>query len=177
MIPLLSPTPSFRRAPDQPRGFRAPRGAIRGVRIHYSDYHRALGRTSAQKAGLRYEDAIQRSLLERYPDGSYASAPHIHFQDDSGYRTCLPDGILTLDGVKYILEIKRAHCALAWWQLERLYRPLVATYYHDRQVRVCEIAKSFDPSIVFPAEPRRIQSIINLPSLLESDFGVLVWKP
>lgn len=177
MIPLLSPTPDRSRHAGVPTNFRPLSGRPRRVRLFFSDYSRALGRTSAQKQGLRYEETIQRALLERYVGSEYAASPHIHFEDDSGARTCLPDGILALGGITYILEIKRAHCAIAWWQLERLYRPLIANYYHDRQIRVCEIVRTYDPAVTFPVDVKRIESIDDLPLLGESDFGVLLWKP
>lgn len=178
MIPSLSPTPQ-RRPPECPTNIRLLRGRPSNIRlIPSSTYTRATGRTTAQKTGLRYEEKVQRALLDYFkPPREYLAAPFIHYSDDRGYHTRVPDGIATIDGVKYILEIKLGHTEVSWWQLERVYRPLVEAYYHTFPVRVCEICRSFDPMVSFPSKFRRLESIDELPSLGKGEFGVLRWKP
>lgn len=177
MIPSLLSTLDRRIAAERPHNFRLIAGPSRVTRVIPTDYARALGRTDAQRTGLRYEEKVQRALLDRFEPEAYWSAPHIHFCDNSGHRTAMPDGLLTLDGIKYVFEIKIGHCAQAWWQLERLYRPLVEQYYHSFEVRVCEICRSFDPAVSFPATIKRLESLDDLSSLGRDDFGVLTWRP
>lgn len=181
MLPQLLPTPSRRLAP--PADFHPLVGRPEAVRVSHSGlYQRGVGQSVAQKSGLRYEEKVQRALLAHYNiaedvETPYHAGSYIHFRDDSGYRTCLPDGLLDLQSILYIIEIKIAHMARAWWQLERLYRPLIQRYSPRREIRVCEIVRSYDPSVAFPVDVTRLESLDDLSSLQKSDFGVLVWNP
>ena len=52
-----------------------------------------------------------------------------------------------------IVEIKYNHCALAWWQLYKLYLPVISKIFgSDWTYSCCEVVKWFDPQTNVPEE-------------------------
>ncbi len=159
------------RALRPPRGFHPPSGGFRDVRLAgHSPVGR--GRTVAQKMGLRYEQRVHDVLSAIY-DERYRQSPSILFHDLYGHRRAIPDGLLAIDDHLVIVEVKYTHCELAWWQLKRLYSPLLVTLYPGRRIRHVEICRSYDPSVVFPGDHRLVTSLHSLP---ETEVGVIQWK-
>lgn len=130
------------------------------------------GRTAAQKAGLRYENKVL-SLLEMEYGNSVQRSPVIEFFDASGPRRIIPDALITLGNVLAILEIKISHRDGAWWQLRKLYEPVIRLVKPEAQIAVCEICRTSDLTIPFP-EP--IDALTNISDLTPSRMGVLTWK-
>lgn len=137
--------------------------------------HRRRGLSAAQKAGLLYEDKVQRELTES--NSEYIASPTIHFNDDSGARTIIPDGLLNLPGRVIIVEIKSQHMPEAWWQLDQLYRPVIQQRRPLCPVLCLEICRSYDPAMPFPAEFNLFASlgeaIMSPPAVT---LGVLPWR-
>lgn len=139
------------------------------------------GQTFSQRAGNRFEAQVQ-SALEKDFGPHYHNNPWFAFKDASGGRRCRPDGLILCAPklelpLALILEIKIRHMPDAWWQLRRLYGPVVQVAYPRQTVRLVEIVKEYDCAMPFPEQPRFIDSLDE--ALKEEPFeeiGVLIWK-
>ena len=182
MFPSLSPLSDLGTAglevkvPPPPR-FRAPATNVRNVRFEPQEYARAKGDTAAKEAGLRYEEKVQHKLLDLFPGGYYAS-PKVSWFDDAGFRLCYPDGIITATDRVVIFEIKLQHSPEAWWQLRKLYTPVMQAKIVGLPIQVIEVVRSYDPAMPFP---ELVSLVADLDSYLDDasfipSFGVLVWK-
>lgn len=89
----------------------------------------------AKELGLKYEKKVQEKLREECPDGLELN-PWFAFKDEMGMRYCSPDAILIAKDVIVVFEIKYSHTALAWWQLRRLYAPVLAVWGQKRVIGV-----------------------------------------
>lgn len=158
-----------------PPKFRAPLGEIRDVRIEETspeDYAAQQGTSAAQRAGLAYESRIQRTLI-RELGPLYRPAPSVYFSDDRGRRCCIPDGLVIRDMACVVIEIKSQHMPEAWWQLRKLYEPVLRKVYPV--VALLEICKSYDPHMPFPETPLLLDGITK-DRLGDGEFGVYPWK-
>lgn len=108
------------------------------------------GFTPAQRSGLRYEAKVQNAISNLFPD--YIPSPHVQFLDSAGWRTCIPDGLLSLREALFIFEIKNQHSPESWWQLEKLYRPVLQILYPSKRIFCLEVCRLFDPATPYPAE-------------------------
>lgn len=135
-------------------------------------------RTSAQKAGLRYERAIREALTKCF-GSSYRPAAWFNFTTtDGSRRKCQPDGLLRFHDHVVILEVKHIHTPDAWWQLRKLYQPVVLAALPDVDVRVCEICTTFDSQRSVPEPVVFLNSFDDLMQLHRRDaFYVLPWRP
>ena len=154
-----------------PRGFRPIVGVPSNVRFG-GTVPRNLGRTAAQKLGLAYEQRIHDVLSAIYGD-HFVPHPAILYNDRRGLRRAIPDGTLRLGDILLIVEIKLSHTERAWWQLTRLYAPLLRELFPTLTIRGVEICRSYDPNVVFPEPQHFIQSLHALPP---RGVGVLQWK-
>lgn len=169
------PLPAVPFAPLQP-----PLGFVPAIRVSSATrrgvgpFKASRGNSAAQKAGLRYEKKV-KAFLERSFGPLFISGPWFEFVDQSERRWCQPDGIVVEESLITIVEIKYSWCALAWWQLVRLYAPVVGRAY-NRPTRLICITRSFDPSTICPAHPYLMTGLGDN-RFLFSDVGVLKWKP
>lgn len=157
-----------------PPKFRAPLGRIRDVNMEetpHEHYAAAKGTSSAQKAGLSYESRVQRQLMQIFGP-NYKPSPSIYFSDDRGRRCCIPDGIILGPSLSVVVEIKSQHMPEAWWQLRKLYEPVLRTVYPH--VALLEICKSYDAQMPFPEAVRLLGS--SPLDLNDGEFGVVAWK-
>jgi hypothetical protein len=103
---------------------------------------------------LKYERKALARLYERYP-GRLVWSPWIRFRNPAGsWRWCQPDGLL-IDveaGQVVVLEVKHHHTSDAWWQLEKLYRPVVQRMLPEQlwRLAVVEVVRWYDPAVLFP---------------------------
>lgn len=134
---------------------------------------RASGRRGK---GQRYERDVQEALLSRYPD-AYVPSLWIRFlrEEANGSREwawCQPDGIL-LDirsSRLTIVEIKLKHTEQAWWQIRRLYEPVLRAIFGDGwKYQAVEICRWLDPQTSFPERTIFVPDISEVP---EGAFGV-----
>jgi hypothetical protein len=146
------------------------------VRFGNSDYQTATGLSDAQRAGLRYERDFNIYMSKEFPD--YVPGPHIHFYSDEAARTVQPDGVLAFSEVVYVFEIKYQHVPEAWWQLVKLYRPLVERIFVGKPVRCVEVCRSYDPATGFPCDVELIDDLSKWLYRSEpSDvFGIYKWR-
>lgn len=165
-----------------PRRFRAVSGTLRRVvKPDNVEYERKFAACQTKSAGLQYEAQVQRMLQDLWPH--YEAEPAFEFYDDSGFRLARPDGLLQLHDRAVIFEIKRYHEPTAWWQLFRLYGPIVEAWSRKR-VQLCEITRSYDPQIVWPGpidvvEPLKLKSwVISNRALARActNTGVYQWR-
>lgn len=132
------------------------------------------GRTAAQRLGLAYEQKVIDVLSAIYADKFMHSVPLL-FEDRHGLHRCIPDAVLRLDDVSIvIIEVKLTHTARAWWQLERLYLPVIRQMVgpHARIYRA-EICRSYDPGVAYPGPHTLVNSLHKLP---RDAVGILQWK-
>ena len=126
--------------------------------------------------GARYEARAQAHLLANYPD-NYVPSPWIQFATQTGLRYCQPDGLFfDLPRAQLtIIEIKLKHTARAWWQLQRLYLPVVKEIFpaHCWHYSLLEVCCWLDPSEPFPTT----YDLIDEPYLSPpGHFGVMTWR-
>lgn len=174
--PFLSPlsaSPNVALATRTPSSFKPIVGTPSNVAFSDFKHGKGRGHTAAQKAGLKYEERVLEKLSQEFPLG-FRAQPSINYSDSSGRRLAIPDGILRYRDSVVIVEIKYSHCELAWWQLRKLYQPLLLhlTNYH---ISLLEICKSYDPSVAFPEPVQLISSLEEL-SPDNDQVKVLQWK-
>lgn len=159
-------------AVSPPRGFKPLNGPVSEVRFG-GRVPVPRGGTAAQKAGRHYEQRVQDVLQEIYVD-KFRASPSILYRDKkSRLRRAIPDGLLDVGNYLLVIEIKLTHTEKAWWQLERLYAPLVQHLFLNRRILLVEICRSYDPTIQFPLPHERITSL-HAPSI--PHVGVLQWR-
>ena len=124
----------------------------------------------ARASGVRYEKKVHSYLSETYPE-EYVIAPWVRFHSRGGTKAlyCQPDALL--------LEIKIKHTADAWWQVRRLYLPVVQHIFGlDWAYIAVEITKWFDPHTKFPERFEFVDPADSLPKLSPDEFHVYIWN-
>lgn len=167
-------TPSQQPCPP-PRRFRP---ATNVGRVELANQAPAFAKTprrlqGAKGNGIRYERKAQ-SYLSNLFGAQYLAGPWFIFEEGDSERWCQPDGLLFLADKIVLVEIKLAHCALAWWQLEHLYLPVVRHFYGDRDYATCEVVRWYDPAIAFP---RQVTLLPDLRNASPTQFSVHICKP
>jgi hypothetical protein len=133
--------------------------------------------TPAQRMGLRYERKVLSYLSGVFP--GFIPSQWFRYASDAGTKWCQVDGLLLLPGGKVLIfEVKYSFVEAAWWQLRKLYEPVVRRAYYAREVGLCLICRSYDPSKRFPEEVELLPDLKiwgERPSF--SKIGVFSWKP
>jgi len=136
------------------------------------------GIKGAKAAGIRYERKAQSHLCAKYPL-TYVQGPWLTYRTLGHPRPyyCQPDGLFVdfERGVVTIVEIKIKHTATAWWQLRRLYEPVLRNLLGPDlwEFSFLEIVRWYDPHVAFPQE----HSLMRDPSRLNPGaFGVHIWS-
>lgn len=153
-------------------------GKLRNITIEFTHTAGSSGLTAAQKAGLRYEAKAQLHLRELLTD--YCPSPIFYFIDDNGSRKCVPDGIYLprkFGDPIFVFEIKTQHMPEAWFQLRKLYEPVVRAKFPLSPVGCIEVCRSFDPEMQFPEKPVLLDDIQQAVRRETRSLGVYVWRP
>ncbi len=172
--PSLAPNMGGRelRGLRPPRSFKGIKGTPSNVRFGGTPRN-ARGRTAAQRMGLAYEVRVCDILSAIY-GRDFRAAPSILYEDRSGNRMAIPDAILKIDNTLVIVEIKLTHTERAWWQLQKLYQPLLSQLVTPgTPIHTVEICRSYDPDVKFPGPHAVTQS---LHRLSPHSTGILHWK-
>lgn len=139
--------------------------AWRSAEAPYSGRRRPRG---AKRAGVVYQRRVEAwdGLASA---NSVECSPWFCFLDDSGGRHyCQPDLLVRVGDKLLVCEIKIRWTSDAWWQLRKLYLPvLTRALAGSVLVPVC-ICRSYDPSISIPDPVQICKSIQEA-----SDPGVL----
>lgn len=181
MIPQLSPGSNLPACVPPRPGFKAPVGTICDIWIDWSKCVPGFGASAAQAAGLKYEAKVHDYLESVHH--SYAASPRLWYTDDAGRRYVVPDGIFPLDGVwrepKFLVlvEIKVRHMPEAWWQLKRLYEPILRVHRPNIPIYCLEVVSSYDPAMPFPCRVNLIRDLKGWLDAPTAEFTVLEWKP
>lgn len=137
-------------SPTPPRGFKPIKGEPKNVSFSRFKPPKSSGTTAAQKAGLRYEKRVVEALVDRFGPALWTQKA-ISFSDNSGLRAAIPDALIRMGDDLAIVEVKYSHCELAWWQLRKLYEPLLQRLTCAR-IRLIEVCYNYDPYVLFPEE-------------------------
>lgn len=155
-----------------PRSFKGIKGPALNVRFGGTP-RVARGHTAAQRDGLRYERRVIDVLSAIY-GADFRAGPSILYEDRTGCRMAIPDGILRIRHTLVVIEVKLSHTEKAWWQLKRLYAPLLAQMVvSGTPIATAEICRSYDPSVAFPGPAALTTSLHTLDPAVT---GILQWK-
>jgi hypothetical protein len=104
-----------------------------------------------------------------------APAPELRFTDNGVQRIAIPDGVLPLRDFGFVFEIKYSHCPEAWWQTEKLYKPLLEKWF-CRPFSSIEICRHYDPAVPFPSPVTLIGDLEEWCAEPRTEFGVFEWR-
>lgn len=160
-----------------PLGFRAAEGVRSAWLVGEGPFGRTprRGDTPARRQGLRYEKEVLAHLSDRLGVG-FRPSPWFKFTTGEGLRYCQPDGLFTHKEGVVIFECKYTFTSDAWWQLRKLYEPVVCAALKCNRVDHVVICRKFDPATVFPEPTQRTQLLDGWHAALHS-IGVYEWKP
>lgn len=173
---------SLRSLCPPPRRFR-PAGEILSAEFVYPPPFVVPHRTKnkARANGIRYEKKAYTYLQEAFPD-AIILGPWIKFRAKGKAKAifCQPDALI-LDirqSTITVIEIKLKHTSDAWWQVRRLYLPLVQHIFGtmDWNYISIELAKWFDPHTKFPERFEFVDNIRDAPTLPPHTFHVHLWN-
>lgn len=139
--------------------------------VPYANKRRRL--SPAQKAGLAYQKRIVKYCQS--PSWSVRAGEWYCYSDlGAKRRYCQPD-ILLDSGILeplVVVEVKLRWTALAWWQLRKLYVPVLQRVYPNVPAFVSlAICRSYDPAIQIPEKVNLCDDIFDAKP---SAFNVLV---
>lgn len=133
--------------------------------------------SAAKAAGIRYEWQVYEWLYDGL--GFKEQPVHIqhciHFSDDNGYRTVVPDAFVVLEKYVVLFEVKSQHMPETWWQCEKLYKPLLEELF-SRPVFCVEIVKSFDGQMPFPVPIELIDDLKKWVEGPSAEWSVFKWR-
>jgi len=158
-----------------PKGFRQA-SEVRAAWLVTAPPHSRISKssrnTAAQKAGKRYEKKVIEILNDIY---TTIPSPWISFDDKLGIeRLCQPDCLVIFDCSVVVVEIKRMHTVMAWFQLRKLYEPVVRCLFPDKNIVVAEVTSGFDPRTPWPESVEFSTSLQDLRDV--RSFGVIQWR-
>jgi hypothetical protein len=177
--------PSFSLVPDAggaltvrvrpPRGFRPAKTIYSAGFLNWTTINE--GHSASSKRGLRYESKVFDALEALYGH-QFMPNPWLWFDTPSGMRRCQPDGLIFLRDRVAIVEVKLTHVPDAWWQLRRLYEPVVKRIFPSRRLTLIEVCRYFDPFVMMPEHIGMLQSLPEIATEERSEpIKGLIWKP
>lgn len=139
---------------------------------------RAAGLAYERKAKVMLETCFFSliSPLSPPPEASLLLGPWISYKTAKSSRICYcqPDVLLVNSEEKKltIYEIKLQHCTFAWWQVRKLYEPILRKIYPNFTISAMEIVKWLDPHIPFPETFYYASSPFDL---FDNRFGIHIY--
>jgi hypothetical protein len=133
--------------------------------------------SAAQRAGLAYQRRVGEFLAGRDSNWRVLSSPWFAYCDWGGgkRRYCQPDFILADDSnsTAVLVEVKIRWTPAAWWQLEKLYLPVVRASKRWENLLLLCISRGYDPAIPAPAEPHFVDDVYQCKP---EQFNLLIFK-
>ena len=123
-----------------PKGFKAVKGLTAAKTIAEPQFAKTAGpQKGAKKRGLIYEQRVTRLLNQHFVG---ISGLWFEFVDQKGHRYAQADwvGFDWTKGRIYLVEAKLSRVPKAWWQLNRLYLPLVEFCFGRGNICLIEVA-------------------------------------
>lgn len=160
------------------------RGA-EGVRSAWLSSEGPYGRTptrlrgsAAQRAGIRYERKVIKFLSKEFGDNFTPSQWFRYANFINAPRFCQVDGLIRLNNLLIVCEIKVNFSSDAWWQLRHLYEPVVKLALAPERLALMVVCKSFDPAVPFPEDPSILPTIRGVcsPEWDCTKIGVFQWR-
>jgi len=126
------------------------------------------------RAGIRYERKVSKQLKLDLP-GIWIS-PWFRFQTELGdTRWCQPDALLVGKDQVVLFEVKVRSTSDAWWQLEKLYKPVVEKAFGRTVEGLVMVCKHFDPATTgLGGEPHHVFSFREASEA--RGFSVMQWR-
>lgn len=131
----------------------------------------------AKRKGLIYEERVINYLEDNKGEQWESIAgPWFEFADNSGHRYAQADwmGINLQQGRICIAEVKLSRVPEAWWQLNRLYKPLVEKLFPSWEISLLEIAATVY-SVAVPEEVKVVRKFeeaeVNKTSFMQVDYA------
>lgn len=139
--------------------------------------HPEKKRSAAQRLGISYERKALAHLAIELP---HEVLNHPAFRFRSAGKAfdehAIPDAIYLAKSVLTIFEIKIRHTADAWYQLRKLYLPVVQKAYPGYAINLVEVCKGFDPSIRLQGEVQLVEDLDSFTSEARIAFGIYLWS-
>lgn len=137
-------------------------------------------RSRSSQDGLKYEAKVVKMLTALYPElvsgawMKFAAGTFPYVRE----RWCQADAFLADHTLKrvYVFEIKLSHIANSWWQLQRLYIPVLRHIFIGYDFVPIEICKWYDPHTAFPVFFKPEPNIRELSKLSPNVFYVHIWS-
>lgn len=133
--------------------------------------------TTAQKAGIRYEQKVFSHLIDELPL-KITFHPAFRFNNGKKYdEYAIPDALhFAADGTINIIEIKLTHTADAWHQLNKFYLPIIQKVYPEKKINCIEICRSYDSTIKLPSSTTIIDVLSVFCASYQPSYGVYIWS-
>ena len=111
----------------------------------------------SQRAGLKFEEKMRGSLSALFPD--FRPGLWFFYSESSHHkgRRCQIDGLVEFKTRILLFEIKSQHTVNAWFQLRRLYQPIVEHVF-DKKCTVVEVVERGDAMMAYPERVRVVKS-------------------
>lgn len=174
---MLLSSPTMRTNCRAPRGFKAVKGCSWAKVCDTPQFAQNAkgGIKGAKKRGLLYQEKVVRKLEDRHEDWVGVPELWFKFKDFYGERYAQTDwiGINVELGRIVIVEVKLSRVPNAWWQLNRLYRPLVERIFPYWDIAMVEVVdKVYD--VLVPEEVKIVHELeaarINATSLMRIGY-------
>lgn len=160
------------------------RGA-EGVRSAWATSGGPFGRTparlrgsAAQRAGIRYERKAIKFLTKEFGK-DFTPSQWFQFTDMYGkVHFCQVDGLIRINNFLILCEIKVTFTSDAWFQLRKLYEPVIRKALNPPRLASLIVCKSFDPAVPFPEAPLILPTIRGVcsPEWDCTKIGVFAWR-
>lgn len=161
--------------PQPPQGFR-PAGLVERATFCLPPPIHKMRYTGSRLLGVKYEAKVQEYLQGRYGE-RYVPNPWMVYYVGGQRRWCQPDGLLFnwKRRAITIVEVKYQHTSQAWWQVMKLYLPVLQAAFPPAlwEYYACEVVKWYDAATGFPVLPVLAPEV---EMLRPNTFTVHIWK-